>query len=79
MQKRRKQNKAQPSHLLFLPAGVRSEGQAPSSGEWSWDVLFPAPLAAHVLSLPASLPPGGSGASGHASPGSQDITWVCGI
>lgn len=68
------------SSVFFLPAGLRSQGQAPSSGDWTWDVLLPAPLAAHVLSLPAPLPPGGSGAGGHAPLGPQDILWceACG-
>ena len=67
------------SSVSFLPAGVRSQGQGPSSGEWSGDVLLPAPLAAHVLSYPAPLPPGGSGAGGQFPPGSQDIMFMCDV
>lgn len=52
---------------LSFPAGVRGQGQAPSSGQWSWAVLLPASLAAYVLFFSARLPSGKSEASGYTS------------
>lgn len=61
---------------LSFPAGVRGQGQAASSGQWSWDVLLPASLAAYVLFFSACLSSGKSDASGYTSWSSQEAMWV---
>lgn len=61
---------------LSFPAGVRGQGQAPSSGQRSWDVLLPASLAACVLFFSAHLPSGKSEASGYTSWSSREAMWV---